>query len=225
MSIPSQVQLRTRKLGVLIRGARLNTRKTMEECAEAIGVTRGVFRAYEEGRRAPSLPELEILIHFLNLSIDYFWGKDTLAGQDEDLELQDPTRLSAVRQRLIGVLLRQDRLNAGLSMKDLAERAGIPQSRLKAYELGQRPIPVPELEGLLEVLGGQVENYFDKNSPVGRWIAQREAVEQFLKLPTELQDFVAKPINLPYIELARKLSDLSRERLRSVAEDLLEITL
>jgi hypothetical protein len=44
-------------------------------------------------------------------------------------------------------------------------------------------------------------------------------------MPVELRQFVAQPVNRPYLELARKLSHMSTEKLRSVAEDLLEITL
>jgi hypothetical protein len=52
-----------------------------------------------------------------------------------------------------------------------------------------------------------------------------EAVQQFLEMPTELREFVALPVNRPYLELAMKLSTMSRDKLRSVAEDLLDITL
>ena len=58
MDIRSQTTIRMKKLGVLIRDARLASRQDIAECAKAIGVTKGIFRAYEEGRRAPSLPEL-----------------------------------------------------------------------------------------------------------------------------------------------------------------------
>ena len=75
MDIRTQTTLRTKKLGVLIRDVRLAARRNLDECAKAIGVTKGVFRAYEEGRRAPSLPELEILVYYLKLPIDHFWGK------------------------------------------------------------------------------------------------------------------------------------------------------
>ena len=40
-----------------------------------------------------------------------------------------------------------------------------------------------------------------------------------------MQQFVSKPVNQPYLELAQRLSEMSVERLRSVAEGLLEITL
>ena len=45
------------------------------------------------------------------------------------------------------------------------------------------------------------------------------------RLPEELRQFVSMPVNRPYIELAMKLSNMSRDKLRSVAEDILDITL
>jgi hypothetical protein len=49
-------------------------------------------------------------------------------------------------------------------------------------------------------------------------------MQEFSELPSELQQFVCKPINRPYLELAMRLSDLPVDRLRTVAEGLLEIT-
>jgi hypothetical protein len=51
-----------------------------------------------------------------------------------------------------------------------------------------------------------------------------EAVQHFLEMPAELREFVALPVNRPYLELAMKLSNMSRDKLRSVAENLLDIT-
>jgi hypothetical protein len=39
-----------------------------------------------------------------------------------------------------------------------------------------------------------------------------------------MQNFVCKPVNRPYLELAKKLSGMSTDKLRSLAEDILEIT-
>jgi hypothetical protein len=44
-------------------------------------------------------------------------------------------------------------------------------------------------------------------------------------LPVELQDFVSKPINRPYLEIAHRLSEMPADQLRAVAEGLLAITL
>jgi len=224
MSIQAQVALRTRKLGVLIRDARLASRRAIQDCAQAIGVTRGVFRAYEEGRKAPSLPELEMLVYYLDLPIQHFWSKDARSDNALPTGLLNLLALVGIRQRMIGALLRQERMKASISLKALAEQAGIPASRLKAYELGERPIPLPELEALMALLNAQVESLFDQTGPIGQWMNQQRTIQEFLQLPPELQEFVCKPVNRPYLELALKLSELSTEKLRSVAEGLLDIT-
>jgi transcriptional regulator with XRE-family HTH domain len=225
MSIQAQVSIRTRILGVLIRDARAAARKTIPECAEAIGVTKGVFRAYEEGRRAPSLPELEILTYFLGMPIGHFWSKDAMSDNPAPTKTLKLAPLAGIRQRLIGALLRQERERAGYSLKGLAEQSGLTTIRLKSYELGDRPIPLPELEALLALLNSRVEIFFDETGPVGQWLKQQKAIQEFMQLPPDLQTFVCKPVNLPYLELALKLSNLSTDKLRSVAEGLLDITL
>lgn len=224
MTIQAQVSLRSRKLGVLIRDARLSERKTITECAQAVGITTGIFRAWEEGHRSPSLPELEVLAYSLRLPLNRFWSKD--AASEEAL-LNETLNLPAfvsIRQRLIGALLRQLREKANISPHALSEMSGISTARIKAYELGERPIPLPELEGLTNLLGAQIEMLFDQTGHIGLWMIQQKAIQEFLQLPNEMQNFVAKPVNRPYLELAKKLSGMSTDKLRSLAEDILEIT-
>jgi transcriptional regulator with XRE-family HTH domain len=224
MSIQAQASIRTKKLGVLIRDARLAARRGISECAKAIGVTNGIFRAYEEGRRAPSLPEMEVLAYFLDMPFRRFWSKEAVSDDMSPTESLNLPVLVGVRQRMIGALLRQARLKASISPKALSEQSGTSTSRIRAYELGERSIPLPELEGLISLLNGQIESLFDQTGPVGQWLSQQQAIQDFKKLPPELQDFVCKPVNRPYLDLALKLSELSTEKLRSVAENLLDIT-
>ncbi len=225
MTIQVQVSVRSRKLGVLIRDARLAARKTVKECAEAIGVTGGIFRAYEEGRRAPSLPELELLAYSLNLPMRTFWSKEVRSDDALPTVAMNIPILIKIRQRLIGARLRQEREKASLSIRQLSESSGISASRLRGFELGERPIPLPELEGLVGLLGGQVEAMFDQTGPIGQWMSNQKAMQDFAQLPLELQEFVCKPINRPYLELAQKLSGMTTDKLRALAEDLLDITL
>ncbi len=221
----AQITIRGKKLGLLIRDARLAERRSIKECAEAIGVKAGVFRAYEEGRRFPSLPELEALVYFLKLPISQFWGNETRSDAPNALKPQDISRLIALRQRMIGALLRQERITANISIRNLASATGISQAKLKAYELGERPISVPELESILHVLGSRIETFFDQSGPIGEWLTTQRAMQKFLELPEEMRNFVCQPVNRPYIELAMKLNELSKDKLRSVAEGLLDITL
>ncbi|HKJ37516.1 MAG TPA: helix-turn-helix transcriptional regulator [Anaerolineales bacterium] len=225
MDKKTQITIRSKKLGVLIRDARTTARRSIKECAEAIGMKVGMFRAYEEGRKSPSLPELETLVYYLDLPIDHFWSRETKSDLPLPIETLDLPRLVAVRQRKIGALLRQERTNASVSIRNLAHETGITGARIKAYELGERPIPLPELELLVTALGGRIESFFDRNGPIGQWLTNEEAIQNFLELPEELREFASKPVNRPYLELAMKLSSMSKDKLRSVAEDLLDITL
>ncbi|MGZ9235500.1 MAG: helix-turn-helix domain-containing protein [Anaerolineales bacterium] len=225
MDTKSQITIRTKKLGVLIRDARLAARRSVQECAEALEIRKSIFRAYEEGLKAPSLPELETLVFYLDLPMDHFWGKQAKSeGQLRRTKL-DLSKLLPLRQRKIGALLRQQRMKVSVSIRNLAHETGIASSRIKAYEMGERPIPLPELEILVRTLGGRIESFFDRHGPVGQWMIGEDTVKQFLEMPVELREFVAMPVNRPYLQLAMKLSNMSRDKLRSVAEDLLDITL
>jgi transcriptional regulator with XRE-family HTH domain len=225
MDKKTQITIRTKKLGVLIRDARTAARRGVKECADAIGTKPGIFRAYEEGRKSPSLPELETLVYYLDLPLDHFWSREIKSNAPLPIETLDLPKLTAVRQRKIGAMLRQERMNASVSIRGLAEETGIPSARIKAYELGERPLPLPELEALVSTLGGRVETFFDRSGPIGQWLTNEEAIQNFLELPEALRQFAALPVNRPYLELAMKLSSMSKDKLRSVAEDLLDITL
>jgi transcriptional regulator with XRE-family HTH domain len=225
MNINSQITLRTKKLGVLIRDARLAERRSVKECANAIGIKPAIFRAYEEGRRAPSLPELEVLVFYLKLKITHFWGQDALSNVSSPTESLNLPLLMNVRQHKVGALLRQERNNANLSLRSLSEKTGISTNRLKAFELGERPISLPEFEVILSALGAHIEDFFDQSGPVGKWMTEQLAIQKFLELPEDMQNFACRPVNRPYLELAMKLSEMPTDRLRSVAEGLLDITL
>jgi transcriptional regulator with XRE-family HTH domain len=225
MDIQTQLTIRSKKLGVLIRDARLSARRSLNECAEAIGVRSGILRAYEEGRRAPSLPELEVLVYYLKLPISQFWGRQAMAEDTTPTETLDLPTLLSVRQRLVGALLRQERNKANLSIREAASAVGLSASRLNSYELGEHPIPVPHLEAIITALGGAIDTFFDRSGPVGRWMTSQKAMDKFLELPEEMQSFICQPVNRPYLELAMKLSEMSKDKLRSVAEGLLDITL
>ena len=216
--------IRTKKLGLLIYDARLAARRNIEECAKAINVSPEVFDAFEKGARSPSLPELEILAFYLNVSLDHFWSNVSRSENNPDRHVANADRLINLRQRMIGATLRQLRSSANLSPKEMNERTGIAEADLAAYELGERSIPLADLEIMIAALGSHIDSFIDKRGPVGSWMNQQQSIQKFLELPVDLQEFVCKPLNRPYVSLAVRLSELSVEKLRAVAEGLLEIT-
>jgi transcriptional regulator with XRE-family HTH domain len=222
----NSLQIRAEKLGDVIRDARLATEKSEQECAQAMGVTLETYQQYEQGASAPSLPELEVLAYYLDIPIEPCLGRGELSLVSKEYVVVDQLgNLLPLRQRIIGVLLRKSRLEADITIDELARVTEIEPEALQSYETGTTPVPLPELEIMALALSLSVRDFQDKSGPVGKWAIHKKAAEDFLELPLEMQEFISKPINLPYLELAQRLSEMSVDRLRAVAEGLLEITL
>lgn len=216
--------IRAKKLGVLIRDVRVKSGISLEDCAQAMGISIDELTAMEFGERPPTLPELEILAYYLEIPLEHFWGNEILKA-DADEKSLNPTDLKQLRQNVIGALIRKARIGTDLSVDELAEKTGITPENLQSYEQGELPIPLPELENLAQVINNPIADFKDQQSPVGSWFAEQRNMHEFLDLPQEIQEFVGKPVNHPYLDLAVKLSELKVERLRALAEGLLEITL
>ncbi|MFQ6101858.1 MAG: helix-turn-helix domain-containing protein [Anaerolineae bacterium] len=218
-----ELVLRNRIIGLLLRDARERVEKTKRECAAALGVSTSTITAYEEGRKPISLPELEVLAYVLDTPVTHFWERDPeLATEEEPLPLQE---VLALRHRIVGALLRQARLEAGISQRELAEVVGCSTGRLSAYEYGKRPIPLAELELLAQHLNLPLEYFLDtQEGPVGEWHQREEVWRRFCELPGEVREFATQPINIRYLEVAMKLAQMPAGRLRAIAEGLLDIT-
>jgi transcriptional regulator with XRE-family HTH domain len=219
------ITIRAKKLGVLIRDAREAAGKSKKETGEAIGISGGSITSIESGVKSPSLPELELLAFDLNVPIEHFWHEQVRSEAPtitDDIHIEHHLTL---RDRTIGKVLAKAREEANLTYKDVREATGITAGRMRKYENGESGVPMPELEILCEFYKLRVFDLTDPSDPVGKWVIEQRAIDNFRKLPPELQDFVSQPVNRPYLELAQRLSSLSTDQLRAVAEGLLEITI
>jgi len=225
MSTTSQaIQLRTKKLGLLVLDARLAANKNLNEVANAIGVSSRTLGEIESGKKAISLPELEALAFTLDMPLEHFWGNKAKSVENTAKALPRTAQFIELRQRIIATTLRMARQKADISLHALAEKAGISESQLKRFEGGDTPIPLPALEQIAVTLDLSVDDLMVGRGKVGDWRQQQDILQKFSELPLEVQQFVCKPINRPYLDLAMRLSDLPVDRLRTVAEGLLEIT-
>jgi len=59
---------------------------------------------------------------------------------------------------------------------------------------------------------------------VGEWHRRQEIWRRLRELPREVQEFVIRPINIKYLEVAMKLAQMPAGGLRAIAEGLLDIT-
>jgi transcriptional regulator with XRE-family HTH domain len=218
-------KIRNKKLGLLILDARNHEHRSIEACAEAIQVSVEQFQSFENGDQSPSLPQLELLAWFLNLPMDHFWGSSVIADNDLPESIQEKERLLQLRNRIIGASLKLGRNQAGLGMPEITGQTGLSEEQITAYESGNEAVPLAHLEALAALYQMPVSQFYDQHGPVGKRRAQQEISQKFNELPAEMQQFVTNPMNRPYLDLAVRLSALSADKLRAVAEGLLEITI
>lgn len=64
-----------------------------------------------------------------------------------------PRLFSNNRRKALQDILRQRRLMAGLTQKQLASAIGVPQSFVSKYEAGERRLDLVELEAICRALG------------------------------------------------------------------------
>ncbi len=205
-----------------MKEARLAARKTGKECAEAIGCAPATYTAYEQGHKSPSLPELELLAYFLDVPPAHFWGDRSLA--ETKFEAPEAAAVTHLRDHIIGAELRKARTAAKFKLKNFAAEVGLSGARLTAYELGEKPVPLPLLETLVERLGLSLEDLLEARGTVGEWESTHRAVERFRQFPLDLREFVSQPANESYLRLAQRLSQMPADEMRGLAENLLEIT-
>jgi transcriptional regulator with XRE-family HTH domain len=220
---PEEVAARRRILGALVQGTRAKLGKSKQECAQAMGVTVATYNAYEEGRRDATLPELELLAYYLKVPVRLFFERpERLLADDPPIPAE---KVIALRQRIIGALLRQVRQDRGKSVKDLATRLGVTTRRISDYELGRKSVPLSQLQEAADVLGVPMSYFIDEGvGPVGERELLRSQFEKFTELPDDVRKFVVNQTNISYLRVAQRLSDMTTEQLRNLAASILDIT-
>ncbi len=220
---PEEIAARRHMLGALMQGVRAKQGKTKQDCAQAMSVTVATYTAYEEGRRDATLPELELLAYYLKVPVRLFFERpERLLADDPSVPAE---KVIALRQRIIGALLRQARQDKGKSVKDLAARLGVTTRRISDYELGRKPAPLSQLQEAADMLGMPMSYFIDEGvGPVGEQELLRSQFEKFTELPDDLRKFAVNPTNVSYLRVAQRLSDMTTEQLRNLAASILDIT-
>jgi len=212
---------RAQILGNLIRDARLYAGLRHRDCAKVLGITEDDYKLAETGEYPGTLPDLEVLALYLKVPMGYFWGTDQLLEE----KTVNYAGMLDLRQRVIGAMLRQMRLQARESTSSFAEVLEVSESDYQAYETGAKPIPYLQLEQLCRHLDVSINHFVDdQHGPLRRHQAEQRLQKIFSSLNVDMQTFLANPTNVSYLETAKTLSEMDVQRLRQVAESLLEIT-
>ena len=219
------IQIRNKKIGVLLTNARLSNKISVDDLSSQTGIDQDKIIDFESGNSSPSLPELEILAFSLNVPLEHFWGKQIIQSDGVEEKTEIFKKLMNLRNRIIGTNIATKREEIGLSNEALADLTEIEPDLLTSYELGEVEIPVPILEILAKTLNCRIEDFFDNQGKIGAWRKEKAEIKSLQELPQNFREFITKPINAPYLDLAIKLSEMDVKKLRMVAEGLLEITL
>jgi transcriptional regulator with XRE-family HTH domain len=212
---------RAKILAELVQKAREYARRETAECAAALGISTATYEQAEAGEHPFSLPDLEALAMFLNVPMGYFWGSEELA----DNQATSYKDFIDLRQRVIGVLLKQRRLRTRKSIEDLASELDVDEETIAGYESGNVLIPFLHLEQLSRLLEVAVTHFVDEeHGPLARHEAEQRMLKQFAVMAPELQVFITKPGNESYLETAKKIGDMDVARLRDLAASILDIT-
>ncbi len=223
--LSAEMTIRTKILAILLQDARKFSGKTIEECSKAMGITSEQYQEYETGQLAPSLPEIETFAFFLHLPVEHFWGNQTLAEKSARVATKEMShRRNQLRQKMIGAILRKARQEAGLSLEDLGKLTEIEPQTLNQFELGENPISLPELETLSKALNTSLTFFTDQRSPFGQWYIKILNPSDTNKLTKDLQNFVYRTENQPYLELAKQISQIPQENLQGFVDTLSKIT-
>lgn len=219
-------RVKNRILGVLLRDARQASGRSAADTAALLGIGVEDYRAFESGAASPTLPQLEVLAYAFNVPMSHFWGSQTLAVKRQERSVREKVpAIIALRDRIVGVQIRQLRERENLTVAEVAEHTGVDARRLRDAERGRVALSVTELETVAQVLPLRVGEMLDGHGPVGGWLRAQDDFEHFADLPADLRAFILRPINRSYLDLAIRLSEMDVERLRSIAESILEITL
>jgi transcriptional regulator with XRE-family HTH domain len=129
------------------------------------------------------------------------------------------------RHKAIGNLLQQAREKQGRTVQEVAAEINVSPTQIRAFETGEKPIPLFDLDRLARFLGHSL-NFFigDDHGPLADHEAEQKIRQRLDELPPELRAFVSEPINLSYLEIAMRLSHMDVKSLRTIAENILNIT-
>jgi transcriptional regulator with XRE-family HTH domain len=223
----SQEEILTRNkiTGVLLRDARLRAKKSVQECAQVLFCEPEFITRAEDGEEGLTLPQLEILAHVLQVPLSYLLGEGELPAAEDEPELPPYDDIMTVRRKIIGVMLRQARLEANQTLGEIAAILGYTPEHLASVELGEAQITLAELTEWTGALGIPLEDLISEEvAPLDSDGSDKRDLQLPDHLPPEVQEFISRPINVPYLQIAMNLSQMPAQTLRQVAAGLLDIT-
>ncbi len=219
------LSIKAKKFGVRLAAFRQKKGLTSDVLSQWTGISNEKLQAIERGEVNVTLPEIELIALKLGFSTETLIEGDLLAFAASKPDEGALHQYAGLRDRMIALILRKTRMEQDLPIETVASQCGLQTDELEQYESGSKPVPLPILELLCAAYQIPILSLIpQKTESASSSVNETTLNETNDNLPEELSEFVNNPANLPYLELARKLSELDAAKLRSIAEGLLEIT-
>lgn len=225
MELSQTIEIRNKIIGILVRRARSTARRSQRECAEALGISPGMFSQYEQGKHGFALPDLEALAYLFEVPPASLWDDEQVSASESEAESLPLPQMLALRRKMLAIQFRQCREEADLSRREMSELLGCSAYRVSQYEQGKRDIPLAELEVVIAACEQRLADFLDEETiPLGETERQRQILARLDELPPDVREFVLNPTNALYLRIALLLSTMKADDLRQIAETLLDIT-
>ena len=218
--------LQAKKIGLFIHQAREISGHSVEECSAWLNISLDTYLDIEKGVCPPSLPQMESLAYYLDLPFETLLkGPAHTEKASKTFSQAMNDQLITLRTHVIAAMVKQQRIEKGLSLEQLAESSSIPADKMQSYEDGSEAFSFTDLEKVIDKLGLTLDTFFSTAGPFNHSANKSTKDLSCLDaMPKELQAFIIKPVNRPYLELAMRLSQMEADKLRTIATSLLEIT-
>lgn len=144
--------LRAKKLGIKLTLARQKQNIALEDLAHKMGMHPDEINSFEKGITAPSLPQIQVLSSILQMPIDDLVNTQVLEPIQQEISPDALPRYFEIRNKMLGIQVKKNRFQQNQTVEQLSALCEISPSDLDLYESGGKPIPLPVMQKLSEVL-------------------------------------------------------------------------
>jgi len=219
------LSIKAKKFGVRLSSYRKSKGISLDSLSRWTGISQDEIEKIESGESTLSLPEIEVIALKMGLSTADLVSGEIIPERDAETELALNGQFISLRDRMIALLLHKARSEQNKSLEEIAEKVGISTSELNDYESGAISIPWPVLDFLCSVYELTVSSLLSTPGKTEKDDVQNGGSQAMSASNVdEMSKFINNPANKPYLDLAKRLSELDAGKLRNIAEGLLEIT-
>ena len=199
--------------------ARKIAKRTLHDCAGVLNISTEQYLAFENGDFLLSLPQLELLTHYLGFPVAEMLNDQPLKiSKLSSLTPEKRQQFIQLREKMIRTRIIAKRQEAGLELADLAGATGLPLAALQTYETSAEGIPFDHLQLLCSQLGLEMERLY---APEYNEALMSEQDDQWNQVFPEGKPG-GREDDDPFQQLRAALKNIPKEDQTKVAEILLE---